>query len=1140
MMESIMRHLFFAVFFVVAFGASAQLAGEVFNIDFRKEAKVDLQSGAKIENNVLKLNGKGDFAYIPNSGGMHLTESGMTLVATVKMNDSGTQVGGANECHDMFLSKGKEFIFGRSQGSIYFNFNDGDNWCATTMADIGPAPGKWMHYAAVIERFNDRAQGDVGYKVYIYANGEMQKALRFISVAPSPVDDLVEIGKGFGGGPWFFNGEIANVAMYDRPLSPNEIDKLATSEPLVKIERKGFVKIPAPLMAVLDTQHPSPVIKWALASLKRASISGFDNEIIAETANLLVEAPMDCNFKDLAAMLSKRGPFRLITTDYLVAMLINGRGVGPHPLLGVIDRKNAHEIFGEKSIEWKISYRNGKRTAELENWQDIRWTCDVSKNTAKISWDSDFFKVSSVFTFKDARIESTMKVDNRTDDIIIDSVAYPIYRFAHLPGDDDRMAYPYMSGVEIQNPTVESFKFGQQSTYPSGSCSMAFGAYYSNKRGIYYGFEDRFARTKEFNVFGRRENLNVQWTTPVAYDGESLAPNSYVQNGVAAIELYDGAWFEAGQIFRSFLEKNAAWWIRDLPRKSTPEWFRNNTMWFIEFTPTEESAKDIYGLASYLRNYFDLPFGFHWYSWDADTLGWPHFPIKDFTIKYNKKFQDAGIYTVPYIDSRLWKVNDGKNNTNYMYKSHGLRYAVRDRDNGIHNEDYGKNSVYTIMCPAVPEWQDWIASLVERVASYGFNGVYHDQVATGSPRICFNKEHGHLVNDASLWLEQGYWPMFDKIFSVTRSQYPEFCHTTEENSDPYLGQFDGYMVWRWTDREQIPLFQSIYSGRAQFVGRLFNTHKPGDRQSFFSKVAQQLVNSEQIGWFSIYELREPDDRRLFVKKAMHTRDMLLYWFNEGRMLPPLEFSNMPLEKTKWGGNMPQVFVSPAIASSAWVAPDGSKMCILVNTQDKPMAATLSKETEMWVCKEGAMEPRYIKELRGVTMEPRSVQIWTTNMKHANRIQKRLREFSTFNRGVDFLKTVNFPDKKNNGEPGRPYKVEDAAGFSGCTPKDDKSYFGWIKDGAVISFGEVDFGAGQVSNIQLNLAVDPNYAGGEITLLANGKQVGKVNLTSTGGFDAFKPFDMELKPQLKGKVKIMFRIYGNAACNFASWSYGVAK
>ncbi|MBO4345102.1 MAG: carbohydrate-binding protein [Victivallales bacterium] len=1135
-----MRHVILIVCAGLALNAVAQLSGAVFHYDFRKEVKVDLQSGAAIADGALKLNGKGDFAYVPNSENMHLTESGMTLVATVKMNENGV-TGGANDSHDMFLSKGKEFIFGRSTNSIYFNFNDGNDWCATTMAKDCTASSKWMQYAAVVERFNDRAQGFVGYRALIYANGELVTAMRFLGVAPKPVSDLVEIGKGFGGGPWFFSGDIATVSMYDRPLTPNEIDKLATSEPLVKIERKGFSKVPASLEALLDTQHPSAVVKWALASLKRASVSGFDNEIIQEAAERLVEAPIDCNFKELANILSKRGPFRIVMTDALVAMLVNGRGTGAHPLLGVIDRADAHEVFGEKSIEWKITYRSGKNVSELESWQDVRWSCDVSKNAAKIVWDADFFKATSVLTFKDARIESTMSVDNKSKDILIDSVEYPIYRFAHLDGDD-RMAYPYMSGVEIQNPTVEAFKFGQQSTYPSGSCSMAFGAYYNGKRGIYYGFEDGLARTKEFHVVGRRGNLNVSWKTPVAYDGETLAPNSYLQNGVATIELYSGAWFEAGQIFRSFLEKNASWWIRDLPRKSTPEWFRNNTMWFINFTGKKETAEDIYNLASYLRTYFGLPFGFHWYSWDSNKYGWPHFPIQDFTSEYNRKFQEAGIYTVPYIDSRLWKINDGPDHTDYMYKSHGLAYAVRDRNNNVHNEDYGKDSVYTIMCPAVPEWQDWIANLVERVASYGFNGVYHDQVATGSPRICYNPEHGHPLNDASLWLEKGYWPMFNKIFAQTRKDYPEFCHTTEENSDPYLKQFDGYMVWRWTDCEQIPLFQSIYSGRAQFVGRLFNTHKPGDKQSFFSKVAQQLVNSEQIGWYTIYELKEADERRLFVKKAMHTRDMLLYWFNEGRMLPPLEFSSMPMEKTKWGGNLPQVFVSPAIASSAWVAPDGSKVFLFVNTQEKAMSAILANETEMWVCKEGADEPKYIKELNHVSIEPRSVQIWTTSMKHANNIQKRLREFTSFDCGKPFMSIVaqkaSFKanaNKKIKGEPGKAYGVKDTIGYSGCSPDDKFHHFGWLSD-AVIMYGEVDFGDAEVAKLQVNVTVDPAYEGGEIAVMADDKIVGTLTLKSTGGWENYKTIDFPLTAPLKGRRKITFSISGNAACNFASWNY----
>ena len=201
--------------------------------------------------------------------------------------------------------------------------------------------------------------------------------------------------------------------------------------------------------------------------------------------------------------------------------------------------------------------------------------------------------------------------------------------------------------------------------------------------------------------------------------------------------------------------------------------------------------------------------------------------------------------------------------------------------------------------------------------------------------------------------------MFRAIRAVLQKKYPRVCHTTEEAADPYLWAMDGYMVWRWVDANQVPLFQSIYSGRAQFVGRVYNHQKPGDEQSFFSKAAQQLVNAEQLGWFTFSEIRQPGGKRLFIKKLMHIRKALLPYFNNGQMLPPVRFKGkIEVERSKWGGNFPQMVTMPKIASSGFAGNDGSTVYLFVNTVNETVSATpdLGPGKTFRVCREGAFAP----------------------------------------------------------------------------------------------------------------------------------------------------------------------------------------
>lgn len=156
------------------------------------------------------------------------------------------------------------------------------------------------------------------------------------------------------------------------------------------------------------------------------------------------------------------------------------------------------------------------------------------------------------------RIESSFEVINRSPDAVISDVAYPSYAFARLTGGNDTMVYPWMSGVLVKNPMEEQFIFGQEGVFPSGRIPLQFAAYYDDANGIYFGVEDGLARTKRYSATGKRGNLNIVWSSPVPAAVDGRGGNSFKLNGKAVIELYSGKWFEAGRIYRRFLEKEAA------------------------------------------------------------------------------------------------------------------------------------------------------------------------------------------------------------------------------------------------------------------------------------------------------------------------------------------------------------------------------------------------------------------------------------------------------------------------------------------------------------------------------------------------------------------------------------------------------
>ena len=126
------------------------------------------------------------------------------------------------------------------------------------------------------------------------------------------------------------------------------------------------------------------------------------------------------------------------------------------------------------------------------------------------------------------------------------------------------------------------------------------------------------------------------------------------------------------------------------------------------------------------------------------------------------------------------------------------------------------------------------------------------------------------------------------------------------------------------------------------------------------------------------------------------------------------------------------------------------------------------------------------------------------------------------------------------EPSRSI-VRDSSGNLYCTAAANNSYFGWIQDGALISFGTVDFGKSGARTAIVKVAVDPGYAGGTIQLLTTKSgQPETVSavfpLKSTGGWNEYKEIRVPLKATLTGPHQVLFRINGNGSCNFAAWKF----
>ena len=1139
-----------------------------------------VKGGASVsETGALKLDGKSGYVEIPKSENIHITKKGGSFFATVKFYDDGEE-GGKPESHDMIFFKEKEFLLGRDGKNIYFNFHDGKTWVAPmTAGEI--ARGAWTHIAVVVERIDDAAQGDVGYKPTLYINGDPVMAHKFRNVDPQAGTNLIEIGKGWGG-PWFFNGEIAEVSMFDRALTEGEVLSLLSGSKLVRTGEKEIKRLGLDLTEKLDgliKTSPTAIGCWAAAALKRAGECGYNEDQLKndldKTEKIILEEKDESAFR---AKWNQTGAgAEIVAGEKLLAMVVTGGNLHS-PLAGVMDRYTGKEIFGRIPLAWTISYvTNGAAKPEtvksvdgLAQGKASVISREPGSAAVKLEWNQDDgkhpfkFKAISNVRLSGSRIEMDFNVENLSPDIAIRDVTFPLFRFGKLNNGPDKLLYPRMSGVLVDNPTQEQYIFGQEGFYPSGNVPLQFGAYYDNASGIYFAFEDPLARSKFFSVKGKRGALDVYWTSYPGIEPGKKGGNSFRTSGKAAVEVFRGDWFDAGQIYKRWLAREATWWLKKLPRQDTPQWFRNNCLWIIMSSGSAEKDSKLVGDLTAMRKYMELPFGVHWYGWEdlhkADNM--PHAIPREGVPDLIKRISTNGIYVKPYIDSHLFAVLDGeKREKDWMFSTHGKLYAVKDPAGEMTYEIYNKKK-YAVMCPASKGWQDWVVSMTDRIAGYGASAVYHDQVATSSPRMCFDKSHGHMLGGGEVWLENGRWPMFDRIRSEVKAKYPDFAQDTEENSDPYAKAFDGYMVWRWTDYNQVPLFPSIYAGRMQFTGKLFDDN---NSQSFCIKCAEQLVNSEQIGWFSFAEIRNFGDRRLFAKKMAHLRLSLLDWFNEAEMLHPLKFTNgLETITSQWGAvGGPRAITTPKIRHSVWKRPEGV-MIVFVNSVNEKVSARPAinsadlgfgdSEMRLTVCREasGKAKTETIPSgsVRNMELAPFCSEVWFLNPAAAGdgplagfieKTSSTLRKINGFDEGK-----IAIPMKFTETEPrevssGRWITTSEVVDLYGAARQKDGEFIGWMEAVAVLYFGTVDFGDQKKKRkLEVEIAVSPQYKGGQLQFFMDsaeenkGRLIGGLNdMKSTGGWDKFKVVSVPME-DITGQHKFFVKVVGTACCNFKKW------
>lgn len=506
-------------------------------------------------------------------------------------------------------------------------------------------------------------------------------------------------------------------------------------------------------------------------------------------------------------------------------------------------------------------------------------------------------------------------------------------------GANGCVLFPRGPGEVQRGVWARTFKY--HGNYPGGWCSMQFLAAYQEGEkpvGLYVGMHDPWGSTKDV----RLESNPKDHAALLAFEHPAVdmgrGGNGFALSGQAVWQLLRGDWYDAAQIYRAWVRKEARWWPRLGPggRTDTPEWMRKLNLWALG----GGGAECVPGIRKFQRYFGDeAPIGFHWYNWHQIPFDndYPHyFPAKSNFVAAVAELERANVHVMPYINGRLWDTRDG-GSEDRQFTSVALPAASKQENGQPYVESYGSKETngepvrLAVMCPTTPLWQGKVSDTVLRLlGEMGTSSVYVDQVAAAPPTLCMDAAHGHLLGGGHWWNE-GYWALFDKL----RQDMPRGAAlTTECNGEPFVRWFDGYLTWHWQHDGQVPAFPAIYGSAIQMFGRAYRGGGTKDL-ALRMKAGQQLVFGEQIGWLDPGVVDETENAE-FLRRIVAVRSRFAEFFYAGEMARPPRFAaDIPKVKADWQWSGEWWVTTDAVLAGAWRLPSSERLAVFfVNVSDQ--------------------------------------------------------------------------------------------------------------------------------------------------------------------------------------------------------------
>ena len=565
-----------------------------------------------------------------------------------------------------------------------------------------------------------------------------------------------------------------------------------------------------------------------------------------------------------------------------------------------------------------------------------------------------------------SKIQWKMKIVNRSDRWSVTNVTYPQ---CLVQGYD--LAYTSVgSGALLPAFNTRSYTF--RGKYPTGvKVNMPFAALYApvpmdapeeTRNGFYWGVHDPDGTPKFLNMTGAPQSLCTLLSAEVTPTYPRHPGNSFTLPGMMVWQLFRGDWFDATEIYREFVFREAKWLSPLRGRADTPQWLRNTPVWIMHFMPnenpdanpfpitlrekyTDKDSRDWYRLAVKFRQEIGVPVTYHLYNWhwvpfNNDN---PHyFPVHQDLKEGMLALKQADIRVIPYIAAYSWDMCDSRGD-DYRFETEAKPATAKDLNGNpiftsyASTEPTGQPVRFARMCPSTTVWKNEVRQICRKLYSdFQMDGIYLDVVSTAYEQCC-DESHFHAPGWGDYW-----WKAYEQLLAGIRPDAPEdFALVSESTSEVYSGMLDGYLSWTWMQIDGVPAHSRIYGGRTAIFGRVITNNKRDDAAYFRFQVAQSLVYGQQLGWIHPEIVNDPVQFP-FLKKMAAIRWAYREFFAEAEMLrPPLAEGKMALLDCEAWLRGQIWHHEKTVVAGAWEDAADKRILYVVNAGDTEAEVTLS-------------------------------------------------------------------------------------------------------------------------------------------------------------------------------------------------------